>query len=218
MIPLHHFDLLKFSTELVYTALIVILCFLIYYKTKEIDNLTKHKGIHYFRQAFLFFGLAYVARFLIFLTKLTFEFPFPRRTIFPICMVVVGYLSTISIFYLIYSTVWRKIHLKPFLFFSHGLAILLSALALLSGSPITFALVQLGLMIFVLIMGLKKDKKRKYFSQIKVLYILLFVFWLSSIFVLGLKRIFPFELKLIFQIVSLAVFGFISYKVIKRIK
>ncbi|MCK5698593.1 MAG: hypothetical protein KAH93_02010, partial [Candidatus Aenigmarchaeota archaeon] len=52
-------DPIGFGIELAYTFIVVVLCFLVYYKTREIYDLTGYKGIKYFRRAFLFFGLAY---------------------------------------------------------------------------------------------------------------------------------------------------------------
>ena len=63
--PMRFFNPIRLIPELIYTTIIVIFCYLIYHKTKEIYNLTKYKGIHYFRNTFLFFALAYASRFIL---------------------------------------------------------------------------------------------------------------------------------------------------------
>ena len=77
IMPIHFFDPTRFAVEIIYTLLIVVLCFLVYFRTKNIFDLTKHRGIQYFRNAFLFFGLAYSARLLIHLImigRIAFDF------------------------------------------------------------------------------------------------------------------------------------------------
>ena len=85
---------------------------MIYFGTKEIYDLSSYKGIKYFRQAFLFFAIAYFFRFLIEFVVISFN----TNEIFEIYPIVLGYfalfifmyLSSISIFYLIYSISWKK--------------------------------------------------------------------------------------------------------------
>ena len=101
------FDPVMFGIELGFTVIAVIFCFLIYFKTKEIYELTKYKGIRYFRGAFLFFGLSYVMRFLfslVLLSRIAFDFFLPRHLIMPLFILPLGYLSTVGIFYLIFPT------------------------------------------------------------------------------------------------------------------
>jgi hypothetical protein len=59
--------------ETVFTLVALVLGLLIYFKTKESYELTKHPGIRYFRDAFLFLGLSYLLRFLfsaVFLSRI----------------------------------------------------------------------------------------------------------------------------------------------------
>ncbi len=66
MPPFHLIDPTMLAVELGYTLIVVFICFIIYFKTREIYDLTKYEGIEYFRNTFLFFGLAYIFRFLNF--------------------------------------------------------------------------------------------------------------------------------------------------------
>ncbi|MEA2038109.1 MAG: hypothetical protein U9O94_11480 [Nanoarchaeota archaeon] len=216
----HFFSSMRFGTELMYTVIIVFLCFLIYYKTKEIYDLTKHKGIHYFRNTFLFFGLAYASRFFLYLfliAGMTMDIYFPRRIFMPLTMVPVSYLSTIAIFYLAYSLIWKKIKYRNFIVFSNTLAILVSLVALTSKSHIIVSFLQLLLLVFaVLIITAKKHKKVK--INVRALYLLVSLFWLLNLFVLGSRRFLSLEVKIVFQLISVVVFIVIYYKVNKWIK
>ena len=139
MPPWHHmFDPVRFSTELVYTVIIVLLCFIIYFKTKDMYELTKYKGIQYFRNAFLFFGFAYIVRFLFHMVKLsniTFDLFIPMREIGPFLLVFTTYFSTMAIFYLFYSAIWKKIKTKHFYAVSNVVAIFLALGALFYRTP-----------------------------------------------------------------------------------
>ncbi len=208
--------------ELAYTVIVVFLCFLVYYKTKDMYNLTKYKGIGYFRKAFLFFGLAYASRFILhiltFTSRLIFDSYMPRRATFPLMMIVVGYLSTMAIFYLTYSTVWKRINYKHFIIFSNVLAILVSAIAFISRSNILLSLLQLILLAFTIIISIKKHKKGKKKSHARALYLLISTFWLVNLLLVGPRRFVPFEFKVIMQLVSLVIFFVIYYKVKKWVK
>ncbi len=221
--PMHpFFTPMRFGTEFVYTLIVVFLCFLVYYKTREIYNLTKYKGIGYFRIAFLFFGLAYASRFILhlltFTSRLIFDLFIPRRIMFPIVMIPTGYLSTMAIFYLAYSTAWKKIKYKHFIVFSNTVAILVSAIAFISRSNILLSLVQLVLLICTIIISAKKHKKGKRRSYTRALYFLISIFWLINLFLLSPIRFVPYEVKGILQLISITVFVAIFYKVAKWAK
>ncbi len=220
--PLHHFfDPVRFGSEFIYTVIIVFLCFLIYYKTKEMYDLTKHKGIHYFRNTFLFFGLAYISRFILHLLSIanvTLDIYLPRKVFLPIIMLPVGYLSTMALFYLTYSLVWRKIKNKYFLIFSNITAILFSIVAFVTNSPCIISILQLILLIFTIIITFTIFIKRKRVSQTRILYLLIIIFWITNLIVLSPRRFFIFEAKILFQVLSVAIFILIYYKVVKWIK
>src|SRR3989339_186034 len=126
------FDPMSFGTEFLFTVIAVVFCFLIYFKTKESYQLTKYKGIKYFRVAFLFFGLSYILRFLfslVLLSKIAFDFILPRGMFAPLFILPLGYFSTIGIIYLIFSAVWKKFDNKGVHFLAHTVATLLSLIS-----------------------------------------------------------------------------------------
>ncbi len=207
-----------FEFELIYTLVIIFFCFLVYFRTREIYELTKYKGIHYFRNAFLFFGLAYAARLFFHLFQLTtiaFDFFLPRRLMFPLSIIPVGYLSTMAIFYLAYSTSWKRMKYRNFIIIANIVALAISAIAFMTRSPEILSLIQLGLLIVTIIIGIKEHRKK--FSQARALYWLITIFWLINLFVLS-PGFHPFEIKAVFQIVSIGVFVAIYYKVRKWVK
>ena len=220
--PLHHFfDPIRFGSEFVYTLIIVFLCFLIYYKTKEVYDLTKHKGIHYFRNTFLFFGLAYISRFilhLLLIANVTLDIYLPRRFFLPIIMLPVGYLSTMALFYLMYSLVWRKISNKHFIIFSNLFAVLFCIVAFVSKSPYIISILQLILLVFTIIISFTIFKKRKRVSQTRILYLLVILFWIINLIVLSPRIFFLFDVKILFQILSVVIFILIYYKVVRWVK
>ncbi len=210
-----------FGTEFIYTAIIVFFCFLIYFMTREFYNLSKYQGIKYFRYAFLFFGFAYLSRFIIHLFQLTgisSVIMGPRRFMFPSFMFPVGYFSTMAIFYLTYSTIWKRVDYKHFLLLSNIVAISLSLIAFLTRSTFILSMLQLALLLAAVIISVTKHEKRKKATPVRALYVLISLFWLINVFVLNTRILFLSQLKIIFQILSIFVFFVILYKVIKWIK
>lgn len=212
------FDPMMIWTELSYTLIVVFLCFLIYFRTKEIYTLTKHKGIEYFRNIFLFFGLAYASRFLTHLfliSKIVFEIFLPKGIMGPISMILVGYLSTLGIFFMAYSVLWKKIKYETFIFISNIIATFISFFAYFSRSPVIVSLLQLPIIIFTLIFTLKKDDKKKKKYHTRILYYFIAIFWLISLFIMDSKQsmLIPYELKVSLQIISIGIFFFIFHRV-----
>ncbi len=218
--PLHLIDPTGLAVELGYTLIIVFLCFMIYFKTREMYDLTKHEGINYFRITFLFFGLAYIFRFLDFLSMLvtlTFDTHLFMDIfrIFPFPLVINGYFSTLAILSLTYSIVWKKLHIKHTLLLFNAIAVLISGIAFISRSPFLLILAQAALLIFTIIMACYFYIKSRELSQLFVLYVLFLLFWIVNLLPLGPQRFLPFEIQTAFQIISIAVIGIIYYKVAK---
>jgi hypothetical protein len=108
--------------ELIFTLLIVVPSFLIYVKTTKMYSLSMHKGIKAFRNCFLFFMLAFAVRFIGIIMPDFFRLPENFSIIFPLAF---GYFLSVSIFYLVYSLVWKEGNKYGELLI-HGLAILVS--------------------------------------------------------------------------------------------
>lgn len=222
MPPFHLIDPTKLAAELGYTLIVVFLCFMIYFKTKEIYDLSKHEGINYFRITFLFFALAYIFRFLhIFslLVGITLDADSLMEIfrIFPFPLVFNGYFSTLAILSLTYSIIWKKLHIKHTLLLFNAIAILISGIAFISRSPFILILSQALLLIFTIILTCYFYIQSRKFSQLFILYVLFLLFWVVNQFALG-PRFIPFEIQTAFQVISIAVIGIIYYKVAKWTK
>lgn len=219
--PIHpFFDPRIFGIEIVYTLTIILLCLLVFFKTREIYSLTKHRGIQFFRYAFLFFALSYASRLILhILVKGGFAFDFfILKKVLPMSNLFVAYFSTMAILYLVYSTIWRKVSSESFLTLSNVVALIIAVVAFISKSQIIILVVQLILLVATTIISIIVHKKGKKISNARVLYLLIFVFWLLNLFVVTPRKFLPFEIKLVSQILSIVIFVVIYYKVLKWIK
>ncbi len=211
-------------SEMVFCIIAVIFCSLIYFKTKDIYDLTKYQGIRYFRGAFLFFGISYVISFilgLLFFSSATLDYHIPREFIAPF-LVVISYISTMAILYLIFSSIWKRFNNKHMLILGHVVAISLAVIAFITRSHIIIFVVQLLLLIVAVLLILfsnkKNDTKHKSLSQMKLLYLLVAVLWILNLFILGRRGPHDFEWSIFLRIASLSVFGYIYYKILKWVK
>lgn len=200
--------------EIAYTLLIVLLCFIVYWKTKEIYDLSRYKGISYFRNAFLFFGLAYAFRFFLYLLMLG-VFTLERKQIFrefmPFSILIVGYFSTMAILYLTSSLAWKKLRTDNFIIWANITAVIVSVVTFAFRSHQILMLFQLFLIAYSVIMIYLK----KTFTKIRMLYLLLLIFWLLNLFSIGPRWMLEFEIKLALQLISTTVFILITYKVFR---
>jgi hypothetical protein len=214
--------------ELLYTFVIVACSLMIYFGTKEIYELSSHKGIRYFRQAFLFFGLAYFARFIV---KFFLVFGDPRDflTITGLLLAIAAfgafsYLSTMAIFYLLYSIMWKKLdNGKSKIYLFHVLAVLIAIVSIFSRERLLHLGINIALLAFIAFIFYKsyKDSKNKP-KELRhshpityATYMLLFFFWILNI----LDTLVPNFLssyKLVIYLASISIFFVILYKVLKK--
>src|SRR5665648_1450 len=156
MPPFHLIDPARLIVELAYTFIVVFLCFTIYFKTREMYELTKHEGIKYFRSTFLFFGLAYLFRLLsvsIILMDITFDLHSSMRIFRFIPMVFIGYFSTMAIISLTYSIIRKELNFKHMFLLSNAVAILISGIAFISRAQYLLTLAQAILLVFTIVMA-----------------------------------------------------------------
>lgn len=210
-----------FATELVYFLIIFLLCLLIFFKTREIYGLTKHKGIKYFRNAFIFFGIAYFFRFLSLLMVFFIEPPImmPRYGL-RLGYFFITYLGTVAVLSLIYSSLWKRLKDNIWDFAMHAFAIVVAVLTWFFRTPQAVIYVQMLLFGFLLGAGylthVERKKKRSMASNLYVIYVLLMIFWIINLFALSEHFINPY-LKIPLYILSTVIFGVIAYRVNKRL-
>ncbi len=205
--------------EVLYSFVIILCSLMVYYGTKELYELTGHKGIKYFRLSFLFFAVAYFFRsfikFLVYFfgVKALREIP---QFIAPLTLFAFIYASSMAIFYLFYSVVCKKWQNKSYLF--HIFAVVISIIILISDDAswvylgvniILFVLLTAG--IYTMHMNKKENKKNKFF----IVYILLFAFWLLNVVDILIPTVIG-AYQLTLYLISLGIFMLILFKVLKR--
>lgn len=221
--PFFLIDPTGLAVELGYTLIVVFICFRIYFKTREIYDLTKYEGINYFRNAFLFFGVAYIFRFLDFFSMLV-TLTFDTRLfmdifrILPIPLVINGYFSTLAILSLTYSIIWKNFNIRHTLLLFNAIAILISGITVIWRSPYLLILTQAVLLVFTIIMACYFYIISRKFSQLYIIYVLFLLFWIVNLLPLVRQRFPPFEIQIAFHIISIALIGIIYYKVSKWTK
>lgn len=215
---------MAFSIEMIYSFVIIISSLMIYIGTKEIYELSSHKGIKYFRQAFLFFALAYFFRSFIKLIIISFNnnlLDISPRLFNPFLaqatLFLFMYFSSIAIFYLLYSVIYKKIKNQKIIFIFHFIAIIIAVLSIITKDPLIYLGLNLFLLIFVLIIVLlsyKYSRKSKIFNMY-IIYVLLLFFWILNIIDILIPRFFK-TYQLIIYLLSITLFQIMVYKVLKK--
>ncbi len=215
------------GTEVLYSFFIIACSLMIYFGTREIYELSKHRGIRCFRLTFLFFALAYFSRSVIKFMIIYFNST-SIMSVSPILLnPLVGtvslflfmYFSTIAIFYLLYSVMWKK--WSNFSFTApvlHLISIVISATIIFYNNILLYLLLNLALFLVVLFVVLvsrnsSKDKVQK--KGIYPIYILLMFFWILNIAEILLPRYFQ-TTQIVLYIFSSGLFLLMLYKVLKK--
>ena len=95
----------KDSLKIVYAFLIAIICLFIVKRTDKLFRLSEHQGIRYFRNAFLFYAIAFVARYLF--DPIISGYHYLTNAVFEYFLIMAG-------FFLLYSLIWKKFEtIKP---------------------------------------------------------------------------------------------------------
>jgi len=217
------------GTELIYSFVIIVCSLMVYRATREMYELSSYKGIKYFRYAFLFFAIAYLFKsFIKFLLVY-----FGASRIIDITPGFVGmitlfafmYFSSLSVFYLLYSLIWKRWSGRYGIITSfHILSI---AIAFITITTTSIA-VLIGINLFILaiaIIGLiitynesrthKRSKNKKKGSSMYFIYTLLFIFWIFNIVQVLVPSFLQFS-QILVDLASLGIFLTILYKVLKK--
>jgi len=211
------------GTEIIYAFVIILCSLMIYFGTRELYELTSHKGIKYFRQAFLFFALAYFFRsFIKFIIKyfdLRNIFEFAPMLFGPITLFLFAYLSSIAIFYLLYSVIYKRLEKKKYvLYLIHAIALVFAFLILLSQNPLMHLYINgiLFILAGITVYFAKINSKKKKGQNLYTIYILLFIFWILNILDI-LVPAFIEIFQLIIYLSSISIFLTILYKVLRNL-
>jgi len=212
-------------SELIFTLVAVFFCLIIYFKTRESYKLTKYEGLKYFRDAFLFFGFAYLLRLIFSLMiffNIAFNFTIPRHGPSPLFLLPLGYFSTVAIFYLLYSSIWKRFKSKWILILGHSFAIIIPIISFVTRTPKTLLILQTILLVAAATLSLfsyknsNKDKKKT--SNIQLLYFLVCSLWLFNLWLIDSRTHFPQEIKILCQILALLIFFLVYRRISKWVK
>jgi hypothetical protein len=210
-----------FPIEIVLTLLVVVLCGLIYFKTARMQKLADHKGIRFFRNTFLFFGLAFLSKILMglimFMGRL-FELCNCGHHFMPLPLLLTAYFSTVAIFYLILSLVWKKIMIRHCVPGIHLLAAVLAVISFFFRLPWLVSFIQALLIITSVFIIYRTKKKSKRSKTLFTIYALLFLGWVSSLYMEGPRFLVPHWVTWTAHAVVLISFGLILYKVLRWTK
>lgn len=204
--------------EVIYSFVIIVCSLMVYFGTKELYELSNHKGLKYFRLSFLFFAIAYFFRsfikILVYFFGVNAVRELPQITSI-ITLFIFIYASSMAVFYLFYSVVCKRWKNKILIF--HAAALILSLIILVYNNSFVYLLINIVLFL-VLAVGIylahrtNKGKKKNNFF---IIYILLFAFWILNIIdILVPSFLQGFQLTL--YLVSLGIFMLILFKVLKK--
>jgi hypothetical protein len=207
-----------FGMELLYSFVIIVCSLIIYFGTRELYKLSSHKGIKYFRQAFLFFALAYFFRSFIKFILIVLEVNLRNfRTLGIWVLGLFMYASTIAILYLLYSIKWKpwEKH-KSVIYLFHILALIVSLVSIFAGAVGILLTVQVVLFIFVALASYPIHKKSKKKHSMYAIYLLLFGFWILNVIDIVIPN-FLQTFQIFIYLASIGVFLLILYKVVKKV-
>jgi len=221
----------EMGAELIYAFVIVVCSLMVYHATKEMYELTSYKGLKYFRQAFLFFAIAYFLRYSIKFFLLLFnlhevmEFPPEQMGGMPpiifgwLSLFVFLYFSSMAVFYLLHSIMWKKwsrSKLRGYLF--NIISLIIAFIGASFGGRQMYLILNILLLLlvsFILFSAYRDSKKKQRENGLFIIYLLLFVFWILNVVDTLLPRFLQFYQMLIY-LVSILLFMTILYKVLKK--
>ena len=214
------FNPAEFLIDCIYSFIVLLSCFLIYFKTKELYDLTSHRGIKYFRGSFLFFGIASLIRFAAHFFReygIRPVFSALGLGIFGFALLVMIYSSSLAMIYMIYSIFWKKFDRAPFNrdYFPHILAVMIAILSM-ARIPALFFIFQAAwivILITVICLAYANVRKKGRFSGLYLIYLLMFGLLIASNILEFLSFFTP--LSLFVYIVATPLFIILLYRVLR---
>jgi len=203
-----------------FTLSIGLICFVIVLKTHRLFKISLHQGIRYFRNAFFFYGLAFILRYLLgsvaIISIKEIVSPYLIKIIFEFFLIIAG-------FSLFYSLIWKKFGRKDrsslfntrFLIF-YLIALIIVILDYLWNTYLIMFISQAILFSYALFIAYSKSKENK-FSKLYLKVILLSLFgWILNL----IASFFAWNqiMIIIVYIINLIIFLLFLYEVIKTTK
>jgi hypothetical protein len=183
-VPLEFYQFIaqnKSIFRVLYSVIIAFICLIIVLKTDKLFRISSHQGIRYFRNAFFFYGIAFLLRALLIspiyssLTKMAFEF----------FMIMAG-------FFLFYSLLWKRLETKkdtssllnPKIIMLYALTLILIVLDYLWGGYNFMFISQIILFLLASVISYNnyqtKGKEHKFLKLYFGVMVLNFVAWLAN--------------------------------------
>ncbi len=202
--------------DILFSIIIVISCLIIYFRTKELYDLTLHKGIKYFRFAFLFFAFGFIIKLLFPLLRI-FEYqPFLFRGYVGFLMMFTG---TMALLCLLYSVAWKRIKSDRNDFYyliAISLAFsIMTSLARLRFYAMIFQVMVLLSIIIISYANFRKEDRKSLHASLYLLYGMISVAWLANMAANFMSRI-SIATSIALNIISGALFIIALYKVVNK--
>jgi len=187
------FDQYRLLIESVYTLVVVFCCLVIYLKTRRLYVISAYKGMLYFQNAFLWFAIAYVSRFLMIMTGINdyvlFGLDFFGYGViaYNIFMLIFIYFLSLGGLFLVYSLVWKDFEqglsdegifawlIDSRIYMLHAIALVVSVLVIILKAPDIMYVTQIALTGYGLLLTynnyqkVSRHKTKHGFSQLYVL-------------------------------------------------
>ncbi len=211
----------ELASQLIYSFVIIICSLMIYYSTREMYELSSYKGIKYFRLAFLFFAIAYFFRYFVmfFLTLVNDLIAISPELIFPVSLFIFMYSSSMAVFYLLYSVMWKRWNNEVGrMYFFNALALIIAFLGILFRERWISLLLNVIFFLFaafILFVAYKDSKKNRGRGLLGV-YLLLFIFFFLNIIDTLIPKFWqPYSVGI--YIISILLFMAILYRVLRKV-
>ena len=201
-----------------YSVLIALICFIIVLKTDRLFRVSHHQGIRYFRNAFFFYGIAFILRYLL-----------AKPIYFVDIGIIFEFVMAMASFFLLYSLIWKKIEgeeksisslFNPRIFVFYIFALIIAILDFLWNSYNFLFFSQIlvfGLASIISYNNYRNSKKTGFLGLYFVVMLLSFFVWILN-FVFA--SFFGWRLRWLANVYALNVLVFLIflYGVIKVIK
>jgi hypothetical protein len=175
----------NFGIEILFLTIILFSAITIFLSTKEAYRFSKHKGIKYFRNAFLFLAVAYTFRFLFYLLSYLYNMELINDLGLPLRMfgggsiLVYTFTSSVSLLSLLYALSYKKLEKRKIP--EYSIYLISAIIGIVSFFMLSALWVIQILIATMIIFSVITQKSRKSKLSLGTAYISFSVFWILSI-------------------------------------
>jgi hypothetical protein len=169
--------------KVAYALIITFICAVIVLKTNKFFKISNHEGIRYFRNAFLFYGIAFFVRY--FLGVVFYEF-----ASYAFFISIFEYFMVLGGFFLLYSLIWKKFaseysslfNLKAIVFYLGALIIVLLNLLFETYNFMFYSQIILFFIVSIIAYtNYAKNPKRKFLKFYFIAMVLELITWIINL-------------------------------------